>query len=223
MTLILSIETSTRVCSVALHLDKRLLGVQESFADRSHSKVLLDQVSGVLKQAGYELNQIDAVAVSKGPGSYTGLRIGVSTAKGLCFSLGKPLIGINTLEAMAFEVNRNNISGYYVCPMLDARRMEVYCCMMDSDNLLVLPVQAMVLNEDSFNEFLDHRPILFSGDGSEKCKELLKSSKNAFFIENLYPSAKNIGFMAFDQYERSSFEDPAYFEPFYLKEFVSSK
>ncbi|HEY8402519.1 MAG TPA: tRNA (adenosine(37)-N6)-threonylcarbamoyltransferase complex dimerization subunit type 1 TsaB [Cytophagaceae bacterium] len=220
MSLILSIETSTKAFSVALHEEGKLLADFEMLVEKSHSRVITLAIEQLFVMTNRKMADLKAVAVSKGPGSYTGLRIGVSTAKGLCFALDIPLIAINTLEAMAFEVNRFN-PGYLVCPMIDARRMEVYCTVMDKDSQIIRPTEAVILNEDSFNDLLDTNSIFFCGDGSEKAKTLF-NKPNAFFIDNLYPSAKNIGFLAGDRFRARYFEDVAYFEPFYLKDFIST-
>jgi tRNA threonylcarbamoyladenosine biosynthesis protein TsaB len=221
MSLILSIETSTKVCSVALYDENVLLACHDVLVEKSHSRIITVLIDNILKSTDHKMEDIQAVAVSKGPGSYTGLRIGVSTAKGLCYALDKPLIGINTLEAMAFEVNRYSTSKNLICPMLDARRMEVYCAMFDSDNSLVHETEARVMDENSFAEILNTKKIVFFGDGAFKCKTLLSKFSNALFLDNIYPSAKNIGYLAFKKFMDESFEDTTYFEPFYLKDFLS--
>lgn len=220
MSLILSIETSTKAFSVALHEDNNLLADFEMLVEKSHSRVITLAIEQLFVLAKRKMTELKAVAVSKGPGSYTGLRIGVSTAKGLCFAQDIPLIAVNTLEAMAYEVNRFN-PGFWVCPMIDARRMEVYCSIFDNENRVIRHTEAKILQEDSFKDLLDTKPIFFCGDGSVKAKTLFINS-NAYFIDNLYPSAKNIGFLATDLFNTGQFEDVAYFEPFYLKDFIST-
>jgi tRNA threonylcarbamoyladenosine biosynthesis protein TsaB len=220
MPLILSIETSTKVCSVALHRGQTLLASSEILIERSHSKFITLLIDNLFSHSGEKMADLDAVAVSKGPGSYTGLRIGVSTAKGICYALEKPLISIDTLASMAFAVNRFNIQKALLCPMIDARRMEVYCAIYDSTLYCKEEVSAKIIDENSFRELLSEQPLLFFGDGSQKCIDLIGKNKNAFFIENVYPSAINIGAMALKAFEEIRFEDVAYFEPFYLKDFV---
>ena len=166
------------------------------------------------------MEQIDAVAVSKGPGSYTGLRIGVSAAKGLCYALDKPMISISTLESMSRQVplKPNELA----VPMIDARRMEVYSAVFDHSYRQIRDIQAEIITVDSFVSFLEDHIIYFSGDGSDKCKEVIKH-KNARFLEGLYPSAKEMAVMADRKFRDNVFEDVAYFEPFYLKDFVAGK
>lgn len=220
MPLILSIETSTKVCSVALHRGETLLASSEILIERSHSKFITILIDNLFSHSGEKMTDLDAVAVSKGPGSYTGLRIGVSTAKGICYALEKPLISIDTLASMAFAVNRFNIQKVLLCPMIDARRMEVYCALYDAALNCKEEVNAKIIDETSFKKLLSEQPILFFGDGSQKCADLIGKNKTAHFIENVYPSAVNIGTMALAAFEKNKFEDLAYFEPFYLKDFM---
>ena len=223
MGLILSIETSTPVCSVSLHQQGNVIGLSEFFEGQSHSKLLMEQINFLVKQAEFHLSDLDAIAVSGGPGSYTGLRIGVATAKGLCFTIEKPLISVNTLEAMAYGVNQTNPEHYNLCTMIDARRMEVYCTLVDSSQNVLVPTQALIIDEGSFEKELQGHKILFFGNGSEKCKQLLSDKTNALFINNVYPSAINVGYLAFLKYQKGIFEDVAYYEPNYLKEFNSTQ
>ena len=222
MSYILSIETSTKVCSIALHQGSSLLSSAEVLVEKSHSKIITGLIDVLIQSSGLEYSQLNAIAVSKGPGSYTGLRIGVSTAKGLCYGLDIPLIGVNTLEAMAYEVNKFNTMNHLLCPMLDARRMEVYCALFNKENKFMQETQAKIIDENSFSEILEGEKILFFGDGALKTQNLLNRSGNAFFLEGIYPSAKNIGFLAFKSFEDQKFEDLIYFEPFYLKDFIST-
>jgi tRNA threonylcarbamoyladenosine biosynthesis protein TsaB len=223
MSFILSIDTSTKVCSVALHHNHSLVASSEILVERSHSKIIISLIEKILKASDLNYSHLSAIAVSKGPGSYTGLRIGVSSAKGLCYALDIPLIGINTLEAMAFEVNRYNLSGALVCPMIDARRMEVYCAVFDSHNNLKQSTQAKILDESSFSDILEKEEMIFFGDGSLKAKPLFTKFSKALFIEDIFPSAKNIGYLACQSFVSQKFEDVIYFEPFYLKDFISTK
>ena len=226
MSLILSIETATNVCSVALHNEGMLVAKQEYHLEKSHSGLLALLVRDIVNFAGYTLKDLRAIAVSKGPGSYTGLRIGTATAKGLCYALDIPLVAVNTLEAMAFQVSRFCREDAYLCPMIDARRMEVYCLLVDRTRNTIQETAAVVIREDSFKRFLDEKPVWFFGNGAGKCAPLLDRHKNAFFIDAIVPSATDIGFLASTKVrenENSSFEDVAYFEPFYLKDFQSNQ
>jgi tRNA threonylcarbamoyladenosine biosynthesis protein TsaB len=226
MALILNLETATTVCSISLAKDGLLLALKEQHGDYSHSENLTVFIEHVVQEAGYKLSDVDAIAVSKGPGSYTGLRIGVSTAKGLCYSLNKPLLAINTLQYLALSVSKNlapkiSDTNSLFCPMLDARRMEVYCALYDNNNKCVMPVSALIIDENSFQDITN--PIYFFGDGAEKCKEVLSKNKNAIFIDNIFPSAKNMIPLSEQAYMNKAFEDVAYFEPFYLKDFIAGK
>lgn len=225
MPIILSIETSTKACSAAVHQDGKLLSVSELYNEKSSSGMLTTLISHVIKTANLTFQDLDAIAVAKGPGSYTGLRIGVSTAKGLCFTLERPLIAINTLEAMAYQLSTLNFQlPTLLCPMLDARRMEVYCSIFNSDDLEIIePTQAKIIDETSFADLLSTHKIMFFGDGAEKCRAVLSENPNAIFLEKtIFPSAKNIGFLATKAFEKEQFESVADFEPFYLKEFVGT-
>ncbi|GAA4416894.1 tRNA (adenosine(37)-N6)-threonylcarbamoyltransferase complex dimerization subunit type 1 TsaB [Nibrella viscosa] len=222
--LILSIDTSTTVCSVALHQAGALLGSYELFTERTSSAMLTTLIGDVVRHAGHELRQLDAVAVAKGPGSYTGLRIGVSTAKGLCFALDKPLLAINTLAAMAEQIRPLFSSDYRLCPMLDARRMEVYCAIFDTNGQELLPTSAKIVEEQSFSEWLMEQPVVFFGDGATKCRPLLSGHGNAIFPNmEIRPSARTVGQLAMQAFAAGRFEDVAHFEPFYLKDFMVTK
>jgi tRNA threonylcarbamoyladenosine biosynthesis protein TsaB len=224
MPTILSIETSTTICSVALIRNGEILSSTELGVAHSHSEKLTLLIRDCVTHAGLTFNDLDALAVAKGPGSYTGLRIGVATAKGLCYALDKPLIAINTLEAMAYQVADFCISSYWLCPMLDARRMEVYCALYDQDLQTILPTCAKIIDQSSFAEYLSLHPIIFFGNGSLKCKPLLDSHPQAFFMNQVvHPSAKTVAILAARAFDEKRFENLAYFEPFYLKEFVSNK
>ena len=223
MSLILSLETATTVCSVALTLDGKTLATEQLFVEKSHSNLLTVVIENLLHHTGVEKGDLSAVAVSKGPGSYTGLRIGVSTAKGLCYALDKPLIAINTLEAMAAEVVPFNVHEAYLCPMLDARRMEVYTALYDANLNELSPTKALILDETSFAETLKENNVLFFGNGSDKFKALIESNSSAYFISDRCPSAAAVGMLAYEAYQKQHFEDVAYFEPFYLKDFVATR
>lgn len=222
MVRILSLETSTTVCSVALHENETLVAIAEVHRGFSHGSKLAILIDDVMKSADRELKEIDAIAVSSGPGSYTGLRIGTSTAKGLCYALSLPLIAIGSLELLAAQVNKSNVANAWLCPMIDARRMEVYCLVMDAKGQLIQRVEARIIDEKSFEEHLDKTPVIFFGDGAQKCRPVL-NHKNALFIEGVSPSATQLGSMAFEKYQRKEMEDVIHFEPFYLKEFRIKK
>ena len=223
MSLILSIDTSTKVCSVALHSDGKLLAISELYTEKSHSGMLTTLCENVVRYAGFSLNDLDAFAVAKGPGSYTGLRIGVSTAKGFCFALDKPLIAVNTLEAMAYQLKDFYDETHLLCPMIDARRMEVYCQILDNQMNVISETEAKIINELSFSEILDEKKIVFFGDGATKCRAEI-SHKNAVFLNTeIHPSAKTVGLVVTKSYEKSLFENVVTFEPFYLKDFVGTQ
>lgn len=222
MSLILSIETATTVCSVALHHHGQLIGTQTLYIEKSHSGLLAPVIDSLVKYCGFTLNDLSAVAISEGPGSYTGLRIGVSTAKGLCYALDVPLVAVNTLEAMAFGVNKYNKTEALLCPMIDARRMEVYCLLANHQVQIVEPTKPEIIDSTSFEDILLKNQIMFFGNGATKCKGVITSA-NALFIDDVCPDASNVGFLAYRKFEEQQFEDVAYFEPFYLKEFRISK
>ena len=219
MAIILGIETATKNCSIALFKDGIVIAEKEHISDGyTHAEQLTLFIQEVIDSANINLKKVKAVALSMGPGSYTGLRIGTSTAKGLCYSLDIPLIAISTLKAMAFVMAKNEKSAIY-CPMIDARRMEVFSALYDVNNKQVRGVQADVVDENTYSELLENE-IIFFGDGSLKCKEII-NHKNAKFIEGINPSAKNLGILANAKFENKDFEDVAYFEPYYLKDFVA--
>ena len=221
MAYILNIETSTTNCSVALSENGAVIGFKEdNNLEYSHAERLHVYIDEVLKTAKVSKNQLAAIAISKGPGSYTGLRIGTSTAKGLCYALDIPLISISTLKAMAFTMAKNHVANIY-CPMIDARRMEVFSAIYDVENNEIRGVQADVVDEQTYANFLNNE-VLFFGDGAIKCKEII-NHKNARFLEGVYPSAKDLGKLAHAKFMNKDFEDVAYFEPFYLKDFVAGK
>ncbi|WP_428741522.1 tRNA (adenosine(37)-N6)-threonylcarbamoyltransferase complex dimerization subunit type 1 TsaB [Tenacibaculum sp.] len=217
MATILNIETATKNCSVSLAKDGKTLAIQElNDGNYSHAEKLHPFIQKVLEEANVSNNQIDAVAVSKGPGSYTGLRIGVSAAKGLCFSFDKPLISIETLQSLAHQLTAEE---GVIVPMLDARRMEVYSAVYDTNYKQVREIKAEIIDENSFQEYLQKGKVYFLGDGAEKCKEII-THENAVFLDAKYPSAKEMSQLSFDKYKKNDIEDVAYFEPFYLKDFV---
>lgn len=221
MPVILSIETATPVCSVAVHSGAEVMAHSHLFRSQSASSRLALMIEEILKHCDIKPNDLDAIAVSEGPGSYTGLRIGVATAKGFCFALSKPLIAVNTLASMIRQVQSQGFEYDFLCPMLDARRMEVYCMLSDRKGIIE-DTQAMVIDEGSFRHYLDKGRILFFGNGSDKCRELIKN-ENAVFVSGLSPSAVQIGQVALEKYDAKDFEDVAEFEPFYLKDFLVKK
>jgi len=223
MSLILGIETSTKICSVAVSDGKKILAIEEEGGEYSHSEKLTIFIQKVLDRAKLQLKDIDAFAVSKGPGSYTGLRIGVSVAKGLCYALDKPLIAVDTLQAMAKNVAAlSNQPDALFSPMIDARRMEVYTALYDKENNSITPITAKIIDKNSFSEELTAQKIIFFGDGAEKCAEVLGENVNATFFDEGLPSAEFVNQIAFDKYQNQEFEDVAYFEPYYLKDFVAT-
>lgn len=228
MAVILNIETSTRVCSVSLAVNGVVKAIKESRVKNSHAEQVTLFSEMVVEKAGFRFDQLDAIAISKGPGSYTGLRIGVSTAKGYCFALDKPLISVGTLDAMAWGLvnalrnKKQLLYGYYYCPMIDARRMEVYDAIYDHELNKVKEVNATILDKDTYNEYFANRAIIFGGDGAEKAKELYFRIKDkAYFLDGFEPSSMHMAKLAEQKFQNSDFEDVAYFEPYYLKEFVA--
>ena len=220
---ILNLETSTSVCSVALAAGEEVLFEKAAFEGPSHAALLGTFVSETLAALKRTGKTLDAVAVSSGPGSYTGLRIGVSLAKGLCFGLDIPLIAVPTLDCLASEAIRQNggaSDGFY-CPMLDARRMEVYAALYDSALQTVRPVAAEVIDASSYASFLSEGKVCFFGNGADKCKSLL-TAPNACFIDSVSPLATGMIPLSLRAFAAHRFENVAYFEPFYLKEFQAT-
>jgi len=220
MVTILQLETATQVCSAAIAVNGETIALKELAAQNIHAGSLTLFIQEVMAQAGIPFTSLDAIAVSKGPGSYTGLRIGVSTAKGLCFALDKPLIGIDTLKMMAdgYLASEKDYKGL-VCAMIDARRMEVFTGLYNPDLAEVLAVEARIIDETSYQEQLKDHLITFIGDGAMKCQETILSSNAAFSAHN-FNSAKNMSRLAYEAFKTGNFEDIAYFEPYYLKDFV---
>ena len=219
-TLLLSLETSSAVCSVALHRDGQLVGQSELRLEKSHSSHLSVLMSQLLDNAGYNLVDVSAVAVSDGPGSYTGLRIGAAAAKGLCYALDIPLVAVSTLGALAWQVAAGTAQPgrYLYCPMLDARRMEVYTALYRADGQQMLPPTPLILDADALAEQLAHHQLLCFGNGAAKFKPLVAEQPNASFLAGIVPSAVAVGALAQEAYQQQNFRDVAYYEPFYLKE-----
>lgn len=218
---ILSIETSTKVCSVAFSAGEEILYKKEEFNGPSHAVLLGAFVKETLEYAQSRGLRPDAIAVSAGPGSYTGLRIGVSEAKGLSYGLNIPLIAVPTLEILASQAIQAGYEADYFCPMIDARRMEVYAAIYNKELEEVRPVAADIITPESYLDYLSKGKVLFFGDGAAKCKPLI-SSENAIFAENLYPLASGMVPLALKRYRQNEFQSVAYFEPFYLKEFQAT-
>ena len=220
MAYILNIETATTNCSVSLSKEgKTIVLKEENDKNYSHSEKLHVFIDDVLKQARVSSKDLSAIAISKGPGSYTGLRIGVSAAKGLCFALDIPLISVATLKSLAHQVICDEGA---IIPMLDARRMEVYSAIFDSNFGVIRNTQAQILDDNSFSSYLEKGKVHFIGSGVEKTKEII-NSPNAIFFEDKLPSANDMSLLAYHKYKIVDFEDVAYFEPYYLKDFVALK
>jgi len=226
MPAILHIETATQVCSVALSLDGQIMAWRESSEPNAHSARIAVFVEEIMRETGTPFNRLGAISVSKGPGSYTGLRIGVSTAKGLCYALGIPLIAVDTLEAMAGGlIRRLESEGAVIpgntlyCPMIDARRMEVFTAIFDGGLASILSTRAEVVTADSFSSLRENHVIWFFGDGAEKCRHLIQGP-GSMFRDDLYPSAKFLVPLAERLLMEGKTVDPAYFEPYYLKDFI---
>lgn len=225
MSCILNIETSTNVCSVALSQDGVCLYEDVNMEGPSHAQVLAGYVKNAVSFADSHAIPIDAIAISKGPGSYTGLRIGVSEAKGVAYGRDAKLLSVPTLKLLTVPIllgHEELPEDALLCPMIDARRMEVYCALYDRALNEVVQTQARVIDSDSFKDYLDKQPIYFMGNGADKCVETIQHP-NAHFIKNIIPRAKNMIPLAEMAMAKEQFEDVAYFEPFYLKEFVATK
>jgi len=223
VSLIINIETATDVCSVCLSDKENILCLLEDNSGQSHARLLTSLVDECVKEAGTSLREIDAIAVSTGPGSFTGLRIGVAAAKGFCYALDIPLLSVNTLHSLAkvFLKSHQTASTYLLCPMLDARRMEVYTTLLDSDLNEFMPTQAKILDENSFSDILNNQYIAFFGNGSDKAKKLLENNSNALFFNNLNASSSGMPVISSLKFIAGKFENIETFEPFYLKDFYS--
>ena len=218
MATILCLETATTNCSVAVAKDGKVIILKEDNSKGySHAEKLHIFIAAALSEAGIAIADLDAIAISKGPGSYTGLRIGVSAAKGLCFSLEIPLISVPTLDLLAHKLVGEE--GKFVA-MLDARRMEVYSAVYDADIKQIRETQAQILDENSFKEYLENSKVHFIGNGVAKFREII-TSENAIFHEQIFPSASEMAEIAESKYQKSDTEDVAYFEPYYLKDFIA--
>lgn len=222
MGLILNIETSTPVCSASISENGKEISGRVSFDDKSHATMLSIYVNQIFNETGITAKQLSAVAVSQGPGSYTGLRIGVSLAKGICYAANVPLIAVNTLQAMALMAKEQSSKNYNLyCPMIDARRMEVYTALFDNNNCEYAATKALIIDNQSFVKELEKNTILFFGDGAKKCRDIITSS-NSCFIDNIYPLASYMAILSATKLANKNFVDVAYFEPYYLKDFVAT-
>ena len=227
MSKFLLIESGTIVCSVAFAIDGKVVGLRESNDEKAHASKLTVFIDQLAKETGVNISALDAIVVSKGPGSYTGLRIGVSVAKGICYAAEKPLISISSLDSMVCGANvlyksmieKNGID--YLCPMIDARRMEVYTALYDNTFIRIKDIEALVVDESTFKNNLSDKKILFFGNGAAKCCQTI-NHPNAFFVDDFSPSAQFMIPLALDAFAHQTFEDVAYFEPYYLKDFVAT-
>lgn len=219
--MILSIETSTPVCSIALHNEGKLLAQQAYHSDKSHSVLLPTIIGEILDNALVKKVDLKAIAISSGPGSYTGLRIGLSATKGLCFALGIPLISVGTLDTLIAQAVGWVPVEALICPMIDARRMEVYTKLVTPEGEHIWELQPLILEEDTFQEFED-RPIFIFGSGATKCRDFLKHP-NLMILDSIHPDAAYAGQIAWHKFQKQGFEDLAYYEPNYLKEFQTKK
>ena len=218
--LILHIETTTKNCSVSLSKDGKLIALKEiNDGGYSHAENLHPFIEFILAETKHQFSDLSAIAVSKGPGSYTGLRIGVSAAKGFCFALDTPLIAIDTLQALAHQVK---IETDVIIPILDARRMEVYQAVFDRQHQSIENTKAVVVDKKTYDNYLNTKKVVILGDAVPKIKEIVQH-ENAIFIENAFPSAKEMVNLAYEKFQQKDFEDVAYFEPYYLKDFIAIK
>jgi tRNA threonylcarbamoyladenosine biosynthesis protein TsaB len=230
MARILHIDTGGNTCSVAISERESLLAFKESKQDRTHAAQLTVLIDSLLKENAFNFSDLSAIAVSMGPGSYTGLRIGVSTAKGICFGTGLPLIAVPSLESMCYGVMYREsaerdeilrIPGGLLCPMIDARRLEVYTGMFDCSCKQIADTHALVIDGTSFTDLLENNRILFFGSGADKTSAIIKS-KNALFMPNFSSTAQDMILIAWNAFQSKKFADVAYFEPYYLKEFIAT-
>jgi tRNA threonylcarbamoyladenosine biosynthesis protein TsaB len=223
---ILNIETSSTVCSVSLSLNGKLIRLKEKDEGYTHAEDLHVFIREILKDAEIKPEQLNAVAVGLGPGSYTGLRIGMSAAKGLCYALQIPLIGVATLEAMALNVLSRHVveTKQLLCPLVDARRMEVYCALYDNGLREVERCRAKIISEETLSEWKKYPDrLIFFGSGMEKCRKLLAQTLNPVFVENIFPSSEWMVPLSFKKFNEELFEDLAYSEPMYAKEFFDTR
>ena len=222
MALILSRETSVDTCSVALHQNDELLSTEMILEPQAHAAKLALLIESVMKKGKHTFAELNAVAIASGPGSYTGLRIGTSTAKGLCFALNIPLLAVNTLELLIYQATFHNPDKALLCAMIDARRMEVYSMLADADGVAIKETASEIIEAHSYQMILEKHKILFFGNGAPKCKDLI-NHPNAYFLDDQVPNAASLGQMAYKKLKQNQIEDLVHFEPFYLKEFLVKK
>lgn len=225
--MILCLETATSTCSVALNNGTQTVALRECKGQNAHSEKITIFIDDILKETGMNYHQLDAVAVSKGPGSYTGLRIGVSTAKGICYAADLPLMAVDTLHAMAYGM-RDKLGDLLqptdlLIPMIDARRMEVYCEVFDASLTPVKGTEALVVDEQSFDEWVKTHRVWLFGDGAPKLKDLFKDSSQIQIVDDFTPSAAYMATLSEQALKAGEFVDVAYFEPYYLKDFIAGK
>lgn len=230
MATLLNIETSTEVCSVNISKNGKMVFEKENLKGLNHSELLTVYIEQLISENQIDFKALDAVAVNKGPGSYTGLRIGVSVAKGLCYALGIPLISVNSLDALGIYTCQNvgqyttdlaDDDTFILCPMIDARRMEVYTALYNLQGEQIEAVSAKIIDEKSFSSWFEKYKILFFGNGAVKCQETL-SHPNALFNGPVKASARFMIGIAEEKYNNNEFENVAYFEPYYLKDFIAT-
>jgi tRNA threonylcarbamoyladenosine biosynthesis protein TsaB len=223
MSFILNIETATEICSVSLAENGKTIALKEDTEGQQHARILTIMIDEIFKESNISIKQLGAVAVSMGPGSYTGLRIGVSVAKGIAYAANIPLIAVNTLQSMTWGILKKEEfdSSTWYCPMIDARRMEVYTAFFDSGNTMQQEIRAEIIDEKTFQDLLSKRKIVFFGNGAAKCQDSIRSA-NAHFIEGAACSAQYMSELSFEAFQKKQFVDVAYFEPFYLKDFVAT-
>lgn len=226
--MIICLETATNICSVALCDSAGVVSLRESNDQKSHASLLTIFIDEVLKENNLSAHDLDAVAVSKGPGSYTGLRIGVSVAKGIAYAASIPLIGVETMLSMFWgiassaNISSRDIKNTLFCPMLDARRMEVYYAIYDAEGNIIKNISAEIINEDTFHNIPESHKIVLFGDGASKCEDIIKRN-NIYFEDDYRISASHMYHPANKALQDLRFENTAYFEPFYLKDFITSK
>lgn len=216
---IIFIETSTELCSAAIASDGKIISYKESTKPREHASLTAVFIDEMLKETGMKMSDCSAVCVSMGPGSYTGLRVGVSTAKGLCFGAGIPMLAVGTLDTLVWQAG-DRADYKHIIPMIDARRMEVYTAVFAPDGKQLTDTEAKIIDADSFSDLLEEGPVLFIGDAAEKCSKVILHP-NAHF-EQCCPKASSMLIPAMAEYKEKRFKDVAYFEPFYLKDFVAT-
>jgi len=222
--LILAIETATSVGSIAVFQGETLLGSMEIRQQQRHAQLLMPMIEQLLKALDLRASSLAAIGVSKGPGSYTGLRVGVSTAKGLCFALNKPLLSISSLQALAgVQQELAQQLQARIVPMIDARRMEVYVARFDGSLQQTDEIRAQIVEEDTFTHWLDEGPTIFCGDGVAKCKAILEKHSHAKLLTQAFSSAQGMGTSLYASYKQQQFEDLVTFEPYYLKDFRATK